>query len=78
MVAMELEQEMEVKEAEVAVQQAEDYLDSDMESAMDEFRRFEEEMERMAMSELESLERTAESARRKMEEPLEERCYFCF
>ncbi|KAG6744467.1 hypothetical protein NC652_035817 [Populus alba x Populus x berolinensis] len=63
-VAMELEQEMEVKEAEVAVQQAEDYLDSDMESAMDEFRRFEEEMERMAMSELESLERTAESARK--------------
>jgi phage-related protein len=63
-VAMELEQDMEVKEAEVAMQQAEDYLDSDMESAMDEFRRFEVEMERMAMSELESLERTAESARK--------------
>ncbi|KAG5252392.1 Maternal effect embryo arrest [Salix suchowensis] len=41
-----------------------DYLESDMESAMDEFRRFEEEMERMARSELESLERAGESARK--------------
>lgn len=62
--AMELEQEKEVKEAEVAVQQAEDYLDSAMESAMDEFRRFEEEMERMEKAELESLEKTADGARK--------------
>ncbi|KAJ6749344.1 hypothetical protein OIU85_000037 [Salix viminalis] len=62
--AMELEQEKEVEEAEVAVQEAEDYLESDMESAMDEFRRFEEEMERMARSELESLERAGEGARK--------------
>jgi K+/H+ antiporter YhaU regulatory subunit KhtT len=34
-----------------------------MEDAMDEFRRFEVEMERMARNELESLEKTAESAR---------------
>ncbi|XP_011005728.1 PREDICTED: uncharacterized protein LOC105111934 [Populus euphratica] len=61
--AMELEQEMEVKQAEVAMQQAEDYLDTVMEDAIDEFRRFEVEMERMARNELESLEKTAESAR---------------
>ncbi|CAK7323358.1 unnamed protein product [Dovyalis caffra] len=61
--AMVLEQEEEVKEAEVAMEQAEDYLDSVMESAMDEFRRFELEMESMARKELESLERTADSAR---------------
>lgn len=62
--AMELQHQNEVKEAEVAMQQAEDYLDSVMESAMDEFRRFEEEMERMAKTELNSLVETAEGARR--------------
>ncbi|CAK7338670.1 unnamed protein product [Dovyalis caffra] len=46
--AMELEQEKEVKQAEVALQQAEDYLDSVMENAKDEYRRFEVKMERMA------------------------------
>ncbi|KAG6768866.1 hypothetical protein POTOM_024478 [Populus tomentosa] len=61
--AMELEQEKEVKQAEVAMQQAEDYLDRVMEDAMDEFRRFEVEMELMARNEMESLEKTAESAR---------------
>ncbi|XVF45715.1 hypothetical protein PTKIN_Ptkin02bG0228500 [Pterospermum kingtungense] len=60
--AMELEQEKEVEEAETTMHQAEDYLDSAMESAMDEFRRFEEEMERMAMAELKGLEETAEKA----------------
>ncbi|KAF2293790.1 hypothetical protein GH714_004786 [Hevea brasiliensis] len=58
--ATELEQEKEVKEAEIAMQKADDYFDSVMESAMDEFRRF----ERMAKAELESLEQTAESARK--------------
>ncbi|KAJ4842131.1 hypothetical protein Tsubulata_048395 [Turnera subulata] len=62
--AMELEQDKEVKEAEVEMQQAEDYMESVMESAMDEFRRFEEEMERMAKAELESLESTADNARK--------------
>ncbi|XWS62524.1 hypothetical protein CRYUN_Cryun06bG0018800 [Craigia yunnanensis] len=62
--AMELEQEKEVKEAEITMHQAEDYLDSVMESAMDEFRRFEEEMERMSKAELNALEETAEKARK--------------
>ncbi|XP_015583888.1 uncharacterized protein LOC8261781 [Ricinus communis] len=62
--AMELAQEKEVQEAEKAMDRAEDYLDSVMESAMDEFRRFEEEMERMAKAELDSLERTGETARK--------------
>ncbi|KAJ8768260.1 hypothetical protein K2173_021200 [Erythroxylum novogranatense] len=61
--AMELEHEKEVKEAEVAAQEAEDYLDSVMEGAMDEFRRFEQEMERLEKAELHSLEHTAEGAR---------------
>ena len=60
---MECEQVKEVRQAEVAMQQAEDYLDSVMEDAMDEFRRFEVEMERMARNELGDLEKTAESAR---------------
>ncbi|KAJ9158598.1 hypothetical protein P3X46_024163 [Hevea brasiliensis] len=62
--AMELEQENEVKEAQVAMRDAENYLDSVMEEAMDEFRRFEEEMERMAKEELESLEKSAETERK--------------
>lgn len=62
--AMELEQEEEVKEAETSMQQAEDYLDSVMEAAMDEFRRWEEEMERMAKAELKDLEDTADKARK--------------
>ncbi|KAJ6741417.1 MATERNAL EFFECT EMBRYO ARREST 9 [Salix viminalis] len=60
---MECEQVKEVKQAEVAMQQAEDYLDSVMEDAMDEFTRFEVELERMARNELGDLEKTAESAR---------------
>ncbi|XP_028775490.1 uncharacterized protein LOC114732369 [Neltuma alba] len=62
--AMELEQEKEEEEAEDALQKAEDYLDSVMESAMDEFRSFELELERMEKSELDSLVQTAESARK--------------
>ena len=61
---MELEQEKEVKEAEITMQQAEDYLDSVMESAMEEFRLFEEEMERKSKAELNGLEETAEKARK--------------
>ncbi|GLT41920.1 hypothetical protein SLA2020_159480 [Shorea laevis] len=62
--AMELELEKEEEEAEVSLQQAEADLDSAMESAMDEFRRFEEEMERLAKAELDSLVRKGESARK--------------
>ncbi|KAK7246854.1 hypothetical protein RIF29_41724 [Crotalaria pallida] len=62
--AAELEQEKEVEEAEVEMQQAEDYLDSVMESAMDEFRAFELEFEMMSKAEMKSLVETAESARK--------------
>ncbi|KAL5787438.1 hypothetical protein ACOSP7_004387 [Xanthoceras sorbifolium] len=62
--AMELEHENEVQEAETDMKQAEEYLDSVMESAMDEFRRFEEEMERMSKKEMEGLVETAEKARK--------------
>nr|GLL23880.1 uncharacterized protein LOC109167201 [Ipomoea trifida] len=61
--AMELEQEKEVQEAEAYLQETEEHLDSAMESAMEEFRRFEEEMDRMAAAEYESLVGVAERAR---------------
>ncbi|KAL1322046.1 uncharacterized protein [Arachis hypogaea] len=62
--AAELEQQKEVEEAEVSMQEAQDYLDSITESAMDEFRRFEEELESMSKAEMESLVNTAEGARK--------------
>uniref|UniRef100_A0A7N0T4L3 Maternal effect embryo arrest 9 n=1 Tax=Kalanchoe fedtschenkoi TaxID=63787 RepID=A0A7N0T4L3_KALFE len=62
--AAELEQDREVERAEIRLQEAESYLDSVMESAMDEFRRFEEEFDRMAADEMRSLEEIGESARR--------------
>ncbi|KAG2396341.1 uncharacterized protein LOC124841156 [Vigna umbellata] len=62
--AAELEQDREVEEAEAGMQEAEEYLDSVMETAMDEFRRFEEELERMAKDEMENLVQTAERARK--------------
>lgn len=62
--AMELEQQKEAQEAEIAMQEAEDYLDSVMENAMDEFRRLEEELESMSKAELKRLEETAENARK--------------
>ncbi|KAL4281985.1 hypothetical protein GQ457_03G001130 [Hibiscus cannabinus] len=62
--AMELEHEGHVKQAEITMQEAEDYLDSVMESAMDEFRRFEEEMEGGSKGELDGLEDAAEKARK--------------
>lgn len=62
--AMELEHEKEVEEAENSMRDAEDYLDSVMESAMEEYRRFEEEMEREAKSQLDSLVQVADSARK--------------
>ncbi|TXG68210.1 hypothetical protein EZV62_003145 [Acer yangbiense] len=62
--AMELEHQNEVQQAEIEMKQAEDYLDSVMESAMDEFRQFEEEMERTSKKEMEELVETAERARK--------------
>lgn len=62
--AMELEQEKEVEEAEKEMKETEDYLDSVMESAMEEFRRFEEEMNQTAMAEYSSLVNVAEKARK--------------
>ncbi|KAK2966646.1 hypothetical protein RJ640_002344 [Escallonia rubra] len=62
--SLELEQDEQLQEAENSVQEAEDYLDSVMESAMEEFRRFEEEMERESNAELHSLVQVAEAARR--------------
>ncbi|KAE8668353.1 transmembrane emp24 domain-containing protein p24delta3-like [Hibiscus syriacus] len=62
--AMELEQEEQLKQAEITMQEAEDYLDSVMETAMDEFRRFEEEMERDSKDEADGLEDAAEKARK--------------
>ncbi|XP_062082653.1 uncharacterized protein LOC133788970 [Humulus lupulus] len=62
--ALELESQQEAEEAEMALEEAEEQLESAMEAAMNEFRRFEEEMERMAEEELHSLESKAEGARR--------------
>ncbi|KAH0766940.1 hypothetical protein AABB24_002102 [Solanum stoloniferum] len=61
--AMELDQEKEVEEAENFMKEAEDHLNTAMEEAMDEFRRFEEEMNEMAKSEYDSLVNVAERAR---------------
>ncbi|KAL4572252.1 hypothetical protein LXL04_019022 [Taraxacum kok-saghyz] len=61
--AMELEHETEVAEAEDSIKEAEDYLESAMESAMEEFRRFEEEMEAESNKELQGLLSIGEAAR---------------
>ncbi|KAJ0077956.1 uncharacterized protein LOC116124658 [Pistacia vera] len=62
--ALELEQEEEAKEAETSMQKAEEYLESVMESCMDEFRRFEEETESMSKKEMNSLVENGERARK--------------
>uniref|UniRef100_A0A5B6ZIT9 Maternal effect embryo arrest 9 n=2 Tax=Davidia involucrata TaxID=16924 RepID=A0A5B6ZIT9_DAVIN len=62
--AVELEQDKEVQEAENSMKEAENYLDSAMESAMEEFRRFEEELDRQSKAELYGLVQVAESARK--------------
>lgn len=61
---MELEQQKEVAEAEISVKEAEAYLDSVMDSAMEEFRLFEEELERTCQAEYDSLVQTADNARK--------------
>ncbi|KAI6678709.1 hypothetical protein NL676_039505 [Syzygium grande] len=62
--AAELGHLAEAEAAEAELDRAEAYLDSVMDGAMEEFRRFEEEMDRMAREELEGLVETAEKARR--------------
>lgn len=62
--AVELHQQEETRDAEISMQQAEDYLDSVMDDAMDEFRRFEEEFDRMAEAELADLVAKSEKARK--------------
>ncbi|CAL0299242.1 unnamed protein product [Lupinus luteus] len=59
------------------MQQVEDYLDSIMESAMDEFRLFEQEFNMMSKTEMESLVESAESAR-KRGKLMEKNCFYCF
>ncbi|XP_022876532.1 uncharacterized protein LOC111394781 [Olea europaea var. sylvestris] len=62
--AAELEQEKEFEESENYMNEAEGYLDSVMESAMEEFRLFEEEMNRVSKGEYESLVNVAGVARK--------------
>ncbi|KAL3638160.1 hypothetical protein CASFOL_018030 [Castilleja foliolosa] len=61
---LELHCETEAQEAQDDMEQAEDYLDSAMDSAMAEFHRFEEEMERACRDEHDSLVNVAEKARK--------------
>ncbi|CAH9058538.1 unnamed protein product [Cuscuta europaea] len=60
--SMELEQEKQVEETVTHMQEAEDHVNSVMDSAMEEFRRFEEEMDRMAQAEYDSLVGFADKA----------------
>lgn len=62
--SMEADLNKEVQEAEMSMKDAENYLDSVMESAMEEFRMFEAEMDRTSKAELESLVRVANDARK--------------
>ncbi|KAF8404109.1 hypothetical protein HHK36_008989 [Tetracentron sinense] len=62
--AMELEHENAIEEAKNSMREAEDYLNSIMDSAMDDFRRFEEELESRSKAELQSLVKVAETAKK--------------
>ncbi|KAF8405730.1 hypothetical protein HHK36_007807 [Tetracentron sinense] len=62
--AMELEHENEVKEAEIAMREAEDYLNLVMDSAMEDFLLFEEELNNTSKTEYESLVKAAEAAKK--------------
>ncbi|KAL5704291.1 hypothetical protein ACHQM5_022739 [Ranunculus cassubicifolius] len=61
---MEAELQKEVQEAEISMEEAENYLDSVMESAMEEFRMFEEEMNRTEKAEYDSLIQVSDNARK--------------
>ncbi|XP_010272781.1 PREDICTED: uncharacterized protein LOC104608473 [Nelumbo nucifera] len=62
--ALEIEQNKAVEEAEASLRDVEDYLDSILDGAMDDFRRFEEEMDKAAKAELESLVQEAKTAKK--------------
>lgn len=72
--AMELECNKEEESAQNALDEAEQELNSAMESAMEEFARFEEEMEREAMAEYYKLLNVGEAAR-KMGKTMEKAAY---
>ncbi|KAH7865835.1 hypothetical protein Vadar_011867 [Vaccinium darrowii] len=59
--AMELDCDNELQKAEDSIEEAEDYLDSCLENAMEEFQRFEDELDREVRDELRGLDRVAES-----------------
>ncbi|OVA10421.1 hypothetical protein BVC80_917g31 [Macleaya cordata] len=62
--AMETQLQKEVEEAEISMKDAEIHLNSVMENAMEEFRCFEEELNRTAKAELDSLLRLADGAKK--------------
>ncbi|KAF6147701.1 hypothetical protein GIB67_003032 [Kingdonia uniflora] len=62
--AMETDLKKDVDEAEYTMKEAEDHLESVMDSAMDEFRRFEEELDRTLKDELDGLEQVANNAKK--------------
>ncbi|KAF9608443.1 hypothetical protein IFM89_009809 [Coptis chinensis] len=61
--SMESDLNKEVHEAELSLKEAENYLESVMEDAMEEFRLFEDELDSTSKAELESLLRVANSAK---------------
>ncbi|KAL8536020.1 hypothetical protein ACS0TY_011598 [Phlomoides rotata] len=61
---LELESQIEAQDAVDYMEESEDYLDSVMESAMAEFRSFEEEMNSICKAEYDSLVSVADSARK--------------
>ncbi|KAM7474622.1 hypothetical protein LguiB_021865 [Lonicera macranthoides] len=73
--AMELEHDHELHQAQTAMDEAEQYLDSAMDEAMAEFDRFEAEMNRECETELNGLIRQAEGAK-KMGNALEKAATF--
>ncbi|KAK4401945.1 UNVERIFIED_CONTAM: hypothetical protein Scaly_1400300 [Sesamum calycinum] len=72
---LELEADNEVQKAHDYMRDSEEYLDSVMDSAMAEFRRFEEEMDRVSTAEHDGLVGAAEKAR-KMGKNLEKAATF--
>lgn len=62
--AMEVSANMEAEDAEIAMRGAEDYLNSLMNSAMDDFESFNKEMNRESKAEMEKFVRTAEATKK--------------
>ncbi|XP_058097191.1 uncharacterized protein LOC131242515 [Magnolia sinica] len=62
--AMEAEGQKEVQEAEISMREAEDYLNSLMDTAMDDFERFSKELDRSSKAELSGLTRAADAVKK--------------